>query len=79
MNTEKRKSKLGKHVEFTAERILKGNPVTGTMVSNDEEWITVVLTKDIEGLVNVWYAGEKVSFRKSLIRGEIKIIKPLKP
>lgn len=64
--------KPGTEISFNAKRILDGNPVTGIFVSDNEEWITVKLTKDIEGLTMGWCKGEEKTFRKSLI-GEISI------
>ncbi len=61
------------HIQFTAQRITKGNPVTGTFVSEDETWITVKLTKYIEGLANAWDIGEEKTFRKSFLTN-LKII-----
>lgn len=67
MSKTKTNPLLNKEVEFTSNRITKGNPVTGVLLSEDSEWIEVKLTKDIEGLVNDWYEGEKKQFRKCLI------------
>lgn len=50
-------SAIGKRVQFHATRILKGNPVRGVLVSEDEEWIEVELEHDLKGMVNVWEAG----------------------
>ena len=43
---------IGKQVEFHAQRILKGNPVTGKLLSDDNEWVEIELTKELEGMVN---------------------------
>lgn len=61
-----------KIIEFNASRIMKGNPVKGILISENEDWIRIKLLKDIEGIVNVWYEGEEKEFRKCLINGEIK-------
>lgn len=50
---------------------MKGNPVIGKLVSEDDEDITVELTHTIEGMVNVWFAGEHKTCRKILIAGAI--------
>lgn len=60
------KLKIGKPIEFVGVRLSSGNPVTGILLSEDDEWMEVKLTKDISGLVNEWFAGETRSFRKSL-------------
>lgn len=65
---------LKKEVTFTAQRIIVGNPVTGILLSEDDEWIEVKLTKDLEGLATVWYSGDKKQFRKSLINGKISLL-----
>lgn len=74
---EKFAPKKGDEIEFTAARIQIGNPVTGTLTNDwkdDDEWVSVTLTKRIEGLVNIWLAGEMRSFRKSFL-SHLKIIK----
>lgn len=69
----KSKYKKGEHLQFDATRVMIGNPVTGKFISEDKEWLTVELTKQIEGLVNVWEIGYNRSFRKSLISNIKKI------
>lgn len=64
-------SALGKRVQFSAARIRKGNPVRGLVTSEDDEWIEVELEHKIEGLATVWEAGERKTFRKTLIGGGI--------
>jgi hypothetical protein len=66
--------KPGFTVQFNASRITHGNPVKGTFLWQDDEWIAVKLSHDLEGLVNTWYEGEEKVFRKSLINGKIKVI-----
>jgi hypothetical protein len=63
---------MEKVIEFHASRIIKGNPVKGVFIFQDEEWLTVRLLKNIEGMANVWKKGEEKTFRKSLIYGTIK-------
>lgn len=69
---KKTKKESEKVIEFHALRIMIGNPVKGVFISQDEEWITIRLLKDIEGMNNVWCKGEEKTFRKSLIAGTIK-------
>lgn len=57
----------GDAIQFQASRIMFGNPVKGTFISEDDEWITVTLHHYIEGMVNSWEAGEEKQFRKTLI------------
>lgn len=59
--------KQGQSIEFHASRIFKGNPVKGVLQNQDDEWITVTLLNDCEGMVNYWLAGEEKQFRKSLL------------
>lgn len=66
---------IGKKVTFYASRILKGNPVKGTVVAEDETWITLRLSKTIEGMTTIWFMGEEKQFRKTLILGAIKVTK----
>jgi hypothetical protein len=61
------------HVQFNAQRIYKGNPVKGIVVSEDEEWVTIKLDHDLEGQANVWHEGEEKKFRKSFL-SDIKIL-----
>lgn len=68
------KIEKGSKVEFTASRILKGNPIKGTVVGMDEEWIDIKLAHYIEGINNWWNKDEVKSFRLCLINGDIKII-----
>lgn len=65
--------KPGDHIQFHAARIIHGNPVTGKVISEDETWLEIELTKYIEGAANVWIAGEKRSFRKSFL-SNIKVL-----
>lgn len=59
--------KSGENVKFKASRITKGNPVSGELISQSTEWVDVKLDHDIEGLNDVWEAGEIKTFRKTLI------------
>lgn len=63
--------KKQKKVQFHAVRIQSGNPIKGTVVSEDKESITVLLHHDIEGLNTIWEAGEEKCFKKDLIAGKI--------
>lgn len=63
----------GQIIQFHSNRILHGNPVKGTVVSEDDEWITITLDHYIEGMVNSWEAGEEKQFRKTLI-GPITVL-----
>lgn len=64
--------RIGKHVEFHASRIFKGNPIKGVVTSISDEWIEVELAHTCEGMVNIWPAGSLKEFRISLISGTIK-------
>lgn len=57
----------GEEISFSAIRITRGNPVTGIYLSEDEQNITVRLTKDIEGVTTTWDKGAERTFDKSLI------------
>lgn len=59
--------KTGQTIKFHAHRIIKGNPIVGELLGQDEEWIEVRLHHDIEGMVNSWEVGETKPFRKILI------------
>lgn len=61
------KLQINKLIKFTGSRITKGNPVTGILLKEDKNSIFIRLTKDIEGMVNIWYEGEERSFTKDLI------------
>lgn len=50
--------KLGDKIQFTASRIQKGNPVSGKIMYKDETGFGVHLDHKIEGLIDVWEAGE---------------------
>lgn len=58
---------VGETVQFTAQRIMKGNPVKGVVTNLDNEWIEVRLSHYIEGIVSNWESGELKSFRIELI------------
>lgn len=58
---------IGKYAEFTAIRIVKGNPVKGKIVAENEDSISVELSHDIEGMANVWEEGETRIFKKEFI------------
>lgn len=64
--------KTGDKIQFHANRITKGNPVSGTLKRETETDVEVELDHDIEGLVNIWYEGDNRWFKKELI-GKITI------
>jgi hypothetical protein len=66
--------KVGDEIKFHAQRILRGNPVTGVLIEDEGEWITVKLTRYIEGMANSWDKGDEKAFRKCLINGDITVI-----
>lgn len=69
----------GNHIQFHAVRIIAGNPVKGVITGinyGEGESINSVVIKldhDIEGINNLWEAGEERDFNTSLIQ-KIKII-----
>lgn len=67
----------GDVVEFTALRIVKGNPIQGQIINLDRDSIEVKLHKDIQGLVSDWPKGSVRPFRLDLIE-KIKVIKKFK-
>jgi hypothetical protein len=67
--------KIGSVIEFTAIRIAKGNPVRGILRAKDKSGIEVELLKDIEGLVTIWYKGEKRHFDFFLIHSIKEVTK----
>ena len=59
--------KNGEKIIFNANRILSGNPVSGELLSQSDEWIDVKLDHAVSGINSTWDAGEVKTFRKTLI------------
>lgn len=70
--------KKGDHIQFIHPRITRGNPVTGKFLTDSDGWLTIKLTKEIEGLVTLWGKGDKYTCRKSLISDIEKVNEAIK-